>query len=57
MILIMILIEIPMNALLKYISEPEAILIFAVLLVIATVGIRWFLKKYEETDEKVKGKG
>jgi hypothetical protein len=53
----MILIEIPMNALLKYISEPEAILIFAVLLVIATVGIRWFLKKYEETDEKVKGKG
>lgn len=56
----MILIDTPNgNLLFGFISETGAIMIFGICLVIATIGIRWFLKKYEETtkaEEKVKGK-
>lgn len=46
----MILIDTPNgNFLFGYVSETGAIMIFAICLVLATIGIRWFLKKYEET--------
>lgn len=46
----MILIDTPNgNLLFGYISENGAIMIFAICLVLATIGIRWFFKKYEET--------
>ena len=43
-----------LNSLLKYVSEPEAIMFFGVSLVVATIIIRWFLKRYEETESKSK---
>jgi amino acid transporter len=56
----MILIDTPNgNLLFGYISETGAIMIFAICLVFATIGIRWFFKKYEETTkpkDKVEGK-
>lgn len=48
----MILIDPPNgNLLFGYISETGAIMIFGICLVIATIGIRWFLKKYEEKEK------
>lgn len=43
-----------------YLSETATVLLFGIVLVALTVGIRWFLKKYEESGEEtkeVKGKG
>lgn len=37
------------NLLFGYISETGAIMIFAICLVITTIVVRWFLKKYEES--------
>lgn len=54
----MILIDTPNgNLLFGFISETGAIMIFGVCLVVATIGIRWFLNKYEEsakTDDESK---
>lgn len=33
----------------RYISETGAVLIFGVTLILATIGLRWFLKRYEGT--------
>lgn len=56
----MILIDTPNgNLLFGYISETGAIMIFGICLVIATIGIRWVLKRFEETTkskDEVEGK-
>ncbi|NJM52552.1 MAG: hypothetical protein HC846_03615 [Blastocatellia bacterium] len=49
----MLLIDTPNgNLLFGYISETGGIMIFGICLVIATIGIRWVLKRYEEGNSK-----
>lgn len=46
----MILVDTPNgNLLFGFISETGAIMIFGICLIIATIGIRWLLNKYEES--------
>lgn len=40
------------NFLFGYLSETEIVLLFGIILVALTIGIRWFLKKYEESGIK-----
>lgn len=37
-----------------YLSETGAVLLFGILLVALTIGVRWFLKRYEEPQNKTK---
>lgn len=36
-------------------SETQTVLIFGLCLIVLTIGIRWFLKKPEQTNDKSKG--
>lgn len=51
----MVLIDAPNgNFLFGYLSETEIVLLFGILLVVLTAGIRLFLNKYEESEIKAK---
>ena len=56
MFLMTVLVDAPSGSLFfGYLSETETVLLFGIILVALTIGIRWVLKKYEESAEKTEG--
>ena len=45
--------EIPSGSLFfGYLSESQTVLLFGIILVALTIGIRWIIKKYEQSEDK-----